>query len=38
MARFFVRPDGYAGWRSRGGVDDPTRALSQVLDSILGLH
>lgn len=33
-----VRPDGYVGWRSRGGVDNPTRALSQVLDSILGLH
>jgi putative polyketide hydroxylase len=33
-----VRPDGYVGWRSRGGVDNPARVLSQVLDSILGLH
>ena len=33
-----VRPDGYVGWRSPGGVDNPARALSQVLDSILGLH
>jgi 2-polyprenyl-6-methoxyphenol hydroxylase-like FAD-dependent oxidoreductase len=33
-----VRPDGYVGWRSPGGVDNPAHALSQVLDSILGLH
>jgi len=38
MAPVLVRPDGYVGWRSRGGVDNPARALSQVLDSILGLH
>ncbi len=30
-----VRPDGYVGWRSRGGVNNPARALSHVLDSIV---
>jgi hypothetical protein len=33
-----VRPDGYVGWRSRGGIDNPAGALSQVFDSILSLH
>jgi putative polyketide hydroxylase len=32
-----VRPDGYVGWRSRAGIDNPARALSLVLDSILVL-
>ena len=31
-----VRPDGYVGWRSRGGTDDHTRALENALDRILG--
>ena len=33
-----VRPDGYVGWRSRSGVDDPAQMLTQALDSILCLH
>ncbi len=32
-----VRPDGYVGWRSRGGVDDPVRLLTQVLHRILSV-
>jgi putative polyketide hydroxylase len=31
-----VRPDGYVGWRSRGGAADPTVALADALDRILG--
>jgi hypothetical protein len=30
-----VRPDGYIGWRSRGGVDDPVRVLTHVVNRIL---
>lgn len=30
-----VRPDGYVGWRSPGGTDDPARVLTEVLDRIL---
>ncbi len=30
-----VRPDGYVGWRSRGGVVDPGRVLTQALDRIM---
>ena len=31
-----VRPDGYVGWRSRAGADDPARTLENALDGILG--
>jgi len=31
-----VRPDGYVGWRSRAGADDPARTLETALDRILG--
>ena len=31
-----VRPDGYVGWRSRTGTDDPVGALAGALDRILG--
>jgi 2-polyprenyl-6-methoxyphenol hydroxylase-like FAD-dependent oxidoreductase len=30
-----VRPDGYVGWRSRDGADDPARVLAEALDRIL---
>jgi putative polyketide hydroxylase len=30
-----VRPDGYVGWRSRAGVDDPARVLENALDRTL---
>jgi putative polyketide hydroxylase len=30
-----IRPDGYVGWRSRGGADDPGRVLADALDRIL---
>jgi putative polyketide hydroxylase len=33
-----VRPDGYVGWRTRCGVDNPARVLTQVLNGIVGLQ
>jgi 2-polyprenyl-6-methoxyphenol hydroxylase-like FAD-dependent oxidoreductase len=30
-----VRPDGFIGWRSRGGVPDPTAELSRALTRLL---
>jgi hypothetical protein len=30
-----VRPDGFVGWRNRGGTDDPTAELSRALTTLL---
>jgi 2,4-dichlorophenol 6-monooxygenase len=34
----FVRPDAHVAWRSRSLADDPNKALTEVLDRILGLR
>jgi 2-polyprenyl-6-methoxyphenol hydroxylase-like FAD-dependent oxidoreductase len=31
-----VRPDGYVGWRSAGGVADPARTLAHAVSAIVG--
>jgi 2,4-dichlorophenol 6-monooxygenase len=33
-----VRPDAHVAWRSQSMVDDPSEALTEVLDRILGLQ
>jgi 2,4-dichlorophenol 6-monooxygenase len=33
-----VRPDAHVAWRSQSLVDDPSEALAEVLDRILGLQ
>ncbi|HEX7625557.1 MAG TPA: 2,4-dichlorophenol 6-monooxygenase, partial [Gaiellaceae bacterium] len=33
-----VRPDAHVAWRSQSLVNDPSEALTEVLDRILGLQ